>query len=34
MVEPVKPPRNFHCPACGANKSFFRLSRDWAIAAG
>ena len=26
-------PDDFHCPACGADKSFFRLSRDRAKAA-
>lgn len=25
---------DFHCPTCGADKSFFRLSRDRAKAAG
>ena len=27
-------PDDFHCPACGADKSFFRLSHDRAKAAG
>jgi rubredoxin len=27
-------PDDFHCPACGADKSFFRLSRDRAKATG